>query len=153
MRRLLLSCTGWVLVLVGVVLYPLPGPGLLVMALGLALLSRYDPWAARRLEPLRHRALVETRRSVATWPRTLATGAVTLVLGVSGLVWLHDPAQPSWWVLPAWTWFPGGAWAGVGQVVSGVVGLAVVVWARVSLLGPPAAGSGRDRNTLSGSGR
>ena len=48
MRRLLLSTTGWLLVLVGLVLYPLPGPGLVVMVLGLALLSRYDPWAAAR---------------------------------------------------------------------------------------------------------
>ncbi len=38
MRRLLLSTTGWLLVLVGLVLYPLPGPGLVVMVLGLALL-------------------------------------------------------------------------------------------------------------------
>lgn len=153
MRRLLLSSTGWLLVLVGLVLYPLPGPGLLVLVLGVALLGRYDPWAAPRLEPLRRRTIDGTRRSVATWPRTLVTAAVTAALGVSGVVWLADPAQPSWWVLPSWTWFPGGVWAGVGQVVSGVVGLAAVVWARASLLQPPDAGSGSDRNTLSGSGR
>ena len=126
MRRLLLSTLGWSLVLVGVVLYPLPGPGLLVLVLGLALLSRYDPWAAR--------ALVETRRTVATWPRLLVTASVTVALGASGLVWLADPARPDWWLLPAWTWLPGGTWAGVGQIVSGVAGLAIVVWARVALV-------------------
>jgi len=151
MRRLLLSTLGWLLVLVGVVLYPLPGPGLLVLVLGLALLSRYDPWAARRLAPLQRRALVETRRSVATLPRLLVTASVTVALGVSGLVWLADPARPDWWLLPTWTWLPGGTWAGVGQIVSGVAGLAVVVWARVALLPDPDSSS--DMNTLSGSGR
>lgn len=134
MRRLLLSTTGWLLVLVGLVLYPLPGPGLLVMVVGIGLLGRYDPWAARRLEPLRHRAVEETRRTVATWPRTLTTAGITVAIGVSGLVWLVDPPQPDWWVLPAWTWFPGGLWAGIGQIASGAVGLAIVLWARVSLV-------------------
>lgn len=138
MRRLLLSSTGWVLVLLGVVLYPLPGPGLLVLVLGLALLSRHDPWAAQRLAPLRHRALVETRRSVATWPRTLVTAALTVGLGASGLLWLAEPPQPDWWGLPAWTWLPGGTWTGVGQVGSGLVGLGIVVWARARL-GPGAS--------------
>jgi hypothetical protein len=151
MRRLLLSSTGWLLVLVGLVLYPLPGPGLVVMVLGLALLSRHDPWAAARLEPLQRRALVETRRTVATWPRLLMTASVTVALGVSGLVWLADPARPGWWVLPAWTWLPGGTWAGVGQIVSGVAGLAIVVWARLALV--PVESTFRDMKTLRGSGR
>jgi hypothetical protein len=151
MQRVLVSSTGWLLVLAGVVLYPLPGPGLLLLALGVGLLGRYDPWAARRLEPLRHRAVAETRRTVATWPRTLVTAALTAAIGVSGLVWLYDPAQPEWWGLPAWTWFPGGVWAGVGQIVSGAIGLGIVVWARVALVEAP--GSERVMNTLSGSGR
>ncbi len=104
------------------------------MVLGLALLSRHDPWAAARLEPLQRRALVETRRTVATWPRLLVTASVTVALGVSGLVWLADPARPGGGGLPAWTWLPGGTWAGVGQIVSGVAGLAIVVWARLALV-------------------
>lgn len=147
MRRLVLSATGWLLVLLGVVLYPLPGPGLLVLVLGLAVLSRYDPWAADRLAPLRHRALLETRRSVATWPRTVATAAVTVALGASGLVWLLEPAQPAWWSLPAWTWLPGGTWTGVGQVVSGVLGLGIVVWARARL-GPGSGAGPHGRSAL-----
>jgi hypothetical protein len=146
-RRVLLSTTGWLLVATGVVLYPLPGPGLLVLALGVALLARHDPWAARRLVPLQERALFETRRSVATWPRFLVTAAVTALLGASGLVWLADPPEPSWWPMPSWTWLPGGAWSGVGQLVSGLVGLAVVGWARWS------SASERVMKTLSGSGR
>lgn len=148
MRRALLSTTGWLLVATGVVLYPLPGPGLLVLALGVGLLGRHDPWAARRLAPLQERALVETRRSVATLPRFLLTAGVTVLLGASGLVWLADPPRPAWWVLPAWSWLPGGAWTGVGQLVSGAVGLAVVVWARRVLVG-----TDRVMKTLNGSGR
>lgn len=134
MRRVLLSALGWSLVVVGLVLYPLPGPGLLVLALGVGLLGRHDPWAARRLEPLRDRAVAETRRTVATWPRFAVTAGTTVVLGASGLVWLAEPPQPGWWVLPAWTWLPGGVWAGVGQLVSGLVALAGVVWSRFVLV-------------------
>lgn len=156
---MLLSTTGWLLVATGVVLYPLPGPGLLVLALGVGLLGRHDPWAARRLAPLQERALLETRRSVATWPRFLVTAAVTALLGASGLVWLADPPEPSWWPLPSWTWLPGGAWSGVGQLVSGLVGLAVVVWARWSASSASSGASAssgpseRVMKTLNGSGR
>jgi len=134
MRRVLLRVVGWLLVLGGVVLYPLPGPGLLLVALGLGLLSRHDPWAERRLGPVRDRALRDTARSVATRRRTTITTLVTVAVGASGVLWLWDPARPAWWILPAWTWLPGGLWAGVGQIVTGVVGLAIVVWARRSLV-------------------
>ncbi|MCM0620607.1 hypothetical protein [Nocardioides bruguierae] len=60
---------------------------------------------------------------------------VTALVGLAGVLWLLEPAQPAWWGLPAWTWLPGGWWAGVSQVASGVVCLALVAWARV-VLGP-----------------
>lgn len=141
MCRVLLSMSGWLLVLAGLVLYPLPGPGLLVLALGVALLGRHDPWAARRLEPLRDRALVGTRRSVATWPRFGVSAATTIGLGASGLLWLADPVQPGWWLLPSWTWLPGGPWTGVGQLFSGLLALGVLVGARGSVMRAPVGSS------------
>lgn len=134
MRRILLSTTGWLLVLAGLVLYPLPGPGLLLLVLGVGLLGRYDPWAAARLEPLARRSLVEARRTVQTWPRFTASVAVAVAIGASGLLWLAGPPPPGWWVLPAWTWLPGGVWVGIGQLVSGLAALAGVVWTRIALV-------------------
>jgi hypothetical protein len=126
------SVAGWVLLLVGIVMFPLPGPGLLLIAGGLALLARRHAWAARRVERVRLQALRGAARGVSTPRRAVVTVLATVALGASGLLWLWAPPQPGWWVLPAWTWLPGGVWSGVGQVVSGLVALAVVLhsWRR-----------------------
>jgi hypothetical protein len=129
MRGLLLTAAGWILTLVGIVLFPLPGPGLLLMAIGMALLAERYPWARRHVDSLRHRALLGAARGVVTTPKALSTLAVTLVLTGSGAFWLWRPSQPAWWVLPAWTWLPGGFWAGISQALSGLVTLALVVHA------------------------
>lgn len=132
MRRWGLAALGWVLLLVGIVLFPLPGPGLLVMVAGLAILAEQFEWAERRVDDLKHRALESARRGVATHPRAWTSIAVTSALAASGLLWLWDPARPAWWVLPAWTWLPGGFWAGVSQLISGMLTLGLVVITYVS---------------------
>jgi hypothetical protein len=129
MRSVLVTTAGWVLTLVGVALFPLPGPGLLLMAFGMALMAREHDWARRHIDGLRHRALLGAARGVVTTPKALLTLAVTLALTASGALWLWRPPQPDWWLLPAWTWLPGGLWSGVGQAVSGLVTLALVVHA------------------------
>ena len=129
MRRVLLTAAGWILTLVGVVLFPLPGPGLLLMAVGMALLAREYDWARRHVDGLRRRALLSAARGVVTTPKALTTLAVTIVLTGSGALWLWKPAEPSWWPLPSWCWLPGGFWAGVSQALSGLVTLALVLHA------------------------
>ncbi|MBI4425689.1 MAG: PGPGW domain-containing protein [Elusimicrobia bacterium] len=52
-RRWLRLGAGWGLLLAGVVLIPLPGPGLLVILGGLTLLSKESAWARRVLGRLR----------------------------------------------------------------------------------------------------
>jgi hypothetical protein len=133
-RRWVLGAAGWLLLAVGVVLFPLPGPGLLVMLAGMLLLARQHDWAERRLDDLRGRALDGARRGVATHGRAWVSIAVCAALAASGLLWLWDPAQPGWWTLPAWTWLPGGLWSGVGQLVSGLATLGLVLWSYVSRL-------------------
>jgi len=55
LRRVGRIGAGSFLVLLGIVLWVLPGPGLLTIAAGLVLLSRDFPWAARMLEHVRKR--------------------------------------------------------------------------------------------------
>lgn len=120
---------GWLLTLAGIVLFPLPGPGLLLLAAGLAVLADHYPWAERYVDRVRLRALRAAAAGVRTPWRTVGTVLVTALLGASGVLWLWAPPQPSWWVLPAWTWLPGGLWSGIGQIVSGLVALALVGYA------------------------
>lgn len=134
MRRVLLSGLGWVVTITGVVLFPLPGPGLLLIAVGLWVLATQHEWAARRVDGVRLRALHGAARSVATVPRTVWSVVMTLALTASGLLWLWEPDPPGWWsaALPDWLWLPGGAWSGIGQIVSGLfsLGLVAYAWAR-----------------------
>jgi hypothetical protein len=144
MRRVLLSGLGWAVTIIGVVLFPLPGPGLLLIAVGFWLLATQHEWAARRVDGVRLRALHGAARSVVTVPRTLWSVAVSLALAASGVLWLWDPDPPAWWsaALPDWLWLPGGAWSGVGQIVSGLMTLALVGYAWVRFHGRPDEVSG-----------
>jgi hypothetical protein len=126
---MLLTAAGWALTLTGIVLFPLPGPGLLLMAIGMALLAERYSWARRYVDSLRHRALLGAARGVATTPKALSTLLITVALTASGALWLWKPPRPAWWVLPAWTWLPGGFWTGIGQALSGLVTLALVGYA------------------------
>ncbi len=56
-RRIAVFVVGMAVVLVGVVLLPLPGPGSLVIALGLGVLSVEFLWARKGLGRLREVAL------------------------------------------------------------------------------------------------
>jgi acetamidase/formamidase len=120
---------GWVLTVAGVVLFPLPGPGLLLLAAGLAILAEHYTWAEKRVDRVKLQALYSAAAGVRTPWRTFWTTLVTAALGASGVLWLWEPAQPAWWVLPHWTWLPGGLWSGIGQIVSGLVALALVYYA------------------------
>ncbi|HZV25608.1 MAG TPA: PGPGW domain-containing protein [Acidothermaceae bacterium] len=53
LRRPVVTAVGIVLIAVGIVLLVLPGPGLLVMALGLAVLATEYPAAQRLLDRLK----------------------------------------------------------------------------------------------------
>jgi len=49
-RRIAIGVAGGVLIVVGLVLIPLPGPGIPTIVAGIALLSLEFPWAARTME-------------------------------------------------------------------------------------------------------
>ncbi len=128
---------GWLLLVAGIVMFPLPGPGLLLAALGMGLLAQHYPWAERRVDDLRRRALLGAARGTVTLPRATGSVAAALLLTAAGALWLWAPAEPAWWVLPSWTWLPGGFWAGISQILSGLATLALVLYAWRRFSGRP----------------
>jgi putative transmembrane protein PGPGW len=127
-RRLALETLGWLLVVGGIAALVLPGPGLLGIFAGLALLSREYEWAERRLEPVKDRALKAASESVETWPRIAVSSAIAVGLVAAGVLWILDPPPPGWWPVEDRWWLLGGWGTGVTQVASGLIALAMIVY-------------------------
>lgn len=126
-RRLFLEVLGWLFVLLGIAALVLPGPGLLLLVVGLALLAREYEWARRRLEPLRLRAMRGAADGVATWPRLLMSVGAALCLVAAGVLWIVHPQAPGWWPLPDRLWLVGGWETGVTLEISAALALALLV--------------------------
>ena len=77
--RVVVACIGVAIIVVGVVLLPLPGPGWLVIFVGLGVLSTEFAWAERLLDRVR----AEVRR----WTQWIGQQAVAvrLLVSVAGL--------------------------------------------------------------------
>jgi hypothetical protein len=125
-KRLVLETVGWLLLAGGVAALILPGPGLLMIVGGLALLSQQYEWAHRRLEPVKKRALEAAADGVATWPRILLSCLGAGALVAVGVLWIVDPDVPSWWPLDDKWWLPGGWSAGTSIVLSGLLALGLI---------------------------
>lgn len=118
-RRTGSEILGWVLIPVGVLLMPLPGPGLLIVVAGVALLSRRYAWAQKLLDPLERRAIEAAKYGVATWPR--------IVLSFLGGVWLFALGVV-WWVSPEIPEFSIAAFTIPAGVVATAFVIAVVLF-------------------------
>lgn len=138
-RHLGLQILGWTMLLLGIAAIFLPGPGLLMMFGGLAILSRYNAWAERWVDPVRLRALRGAAEGVETWPRIVLSVMGALSLNVVAALWIVRPAQPSWWILPGWLWLPGGIWTAVTMILSSAIALALIVYAYRRFHGKPEA--------------
>lgn len=137
---MLLEIVGWLFLAAGIAALVLPGPGLLLMFAGLALLSQQHPWAERWVDPVRLRALRGAAESVETWPRIVLSTLAALGLGALGVLWIVHPEVPDWWPIGdgAW-WLPGGMWAGVTLDLSAVIALALIVYSYRRFHGKPEA--------------
>lgn len=136
-KRIVLEVAGWALLLIGVAALFLPGPGLLCIFAGLALLSQQYDWAERRLEPVRLRALRGAAEGVETWPRITISAVGIVILVACGVLWILSPPAPAWWPMADSWWLPGGIWTGVTQIGSGVIALALMVYAYRRFHGKP----------------
>ncbi len=125
-KRVVVEGAGWILVVAGIAAIALPGPGLLLLFGGLAILSQQYDWAARRVEPVQRKALQTAADSVQTWPRIVLSGLFALGLIAVGIFWGLRPPAPRWWPLDDKFWLLGGWGTGATLIFSGVVALAML---------------------------
>jgi uncharacterized protein (TIGR02611 family) len=138
-KRVALEVAGWTLVLGGIAALVLPGPGLLMLFGGLAVLSQQYEWAERRLDPIKYRALKGAAESVETWPRITMSVLGALVLIGCGVLWIWGPPAPDWWPLSDGWWLPGGVATAVTQIGSGLIALVLIVYSYRRFHGDPDA--------------
>lgn len=107
-KRRALEAAGWLLVAAGLAAMVLPGPGLLLLVGGLALLALRYAWAKRLLRPVKARAFLVAAQGVQTWPRLVFSVLGGLALIMTGIVWGVGTPVPRWWpIAPRW-WLLGG---------------------------------------------
>ncbi|MEE4544720.1 PGPGW domain-containing protein [Streptomyces sp. V4-01] len=119
MTRIVLGAAGGVVVLVGLALLVLPGPGLLLVLAGLILLGRAVPAVARFEEPVRKKAMEGVEASVAS--RWRIAGSLLAGLGLigAGVVW----------GVRALSWLPFAGWStGSSLILSGLILLGLLLW-------------------------
>ncbi len=135
LKRVLLEGLGWILIVVGIAALVLPGPGLLALFAGMALLATQYEWAEKRLEPVKNAALRAAADSVANWLRILVSmfGVITLV--AVGVTWGLRPDAPSWWPLAERWWLPGGWGTGASLIASAAIAAAMIVYSYLNFRG------------------
>jgi uncharacterized protein (TIGR02611 family) len=138
-KRVALEVVGWVLVVAGIAALVLPGPGLLMLFGGLAVLSQQYEWAERRLAPIKYRALKGAAESVETWPRIVVSVAGVVLLTLAGVLWAWSPEAPGWWPIHERWWLPGGWATAITQIASAVIALALIVYSYRRFHGDPDA--------------
>ena len=129
LRKAWVTLVGWVLVVIGLVAIPFPGPGILILLAGLVLLSREYAWAERRAEPVRRTAISGVKQSVSTYPRLLLTAACATAVVLVG-VWVYsDPTIAR--VGPLGPKLPfgfGGPASGASIIFSGVLAWGLLIY-------------------------
>lgn len=130
-----LKVLGWVLLVLGIVLMPAPGPGAMVILLAMVVLATQYEWADRRLDKVKVWAMQGAADSVKTWPRIVASllGVVWLI-GL-GVFWGMRPPAPEWWPLRESWWLIGGWGTGSTLIFSGVVAFGLLVYSFLELRG------------------
>lgn len=121
-KKVAVTVLGWVLVIAGIVLVAIPGPGLLIMLAGLVVLANEYTWADRFVEPVRRRAHQAAEESVAARWRIVVTVLGGVWLFGLGVLWWVNPQIPRIWVFGPR--LPLGGWpTGSGLILS-----AFIVW-------------------------
>ncbi|WP_431783243.1 PGPGW domain-containing protein [Streptomyces chumphonensis] len=118
-KRVVVGTVGGILLLTGIALLVLPGPGLLLVLAGLVLLAKAVPSLQRHVAPVRARAMKAAADSVASPWRIAGSVLAGLGLLASGLVVGLGliPQLP----VSGWT-------TGVSLIVSSAILFVLLVW-------------------------
>ncbi|GAA0265830.1 PGPGW domain-containing protein [Cryptosporangium japonicum] len=116
-KRIVVAVVGAVLLLVGVALLVLPGPGLLLVLAGLVVLASEFPGLERHVEPVRRQAMRAAEESVSAPWRIAGTVVFGLFMIGAGVVWGVVDSLP----LSGWS-------TGTSLILSGLVVLGLLVW-------------------------
>ena len=136
-KTVALEALGWVLVVIGLVGFIAPGPGLLPLFGGLTILSQRYEWARRRVEPVKDAALRTAAQGVQTWPRIALSLLGVVWLAGLGVVWGMRPPAPDWWPLRESWWLLGGWATGATLIFSALIALATSVYSFRRFRGRP----------------
>src|SRR3954471_2543933 len=115
-RRVVITVVGVAILAVGGVLLVAPGPGFLVIALGLFTLGLEYDWARRRLEYVRAKVADLAEAAVAKpWSTAGSVVAALLLIAAGGFVVVDDRLPASGW------------WTGGSLIAAGLIALATIV--------------------------
>lgn len=120
LRRAVLSLLGVLITLAGVAMLALPGPGALVIVLGLWVLALEYEWAERRLDAVKDKVIEAAHAAAASRLRVAGSLLIALAMLLGGIAWgLHE----DW---PFSDWWTAGSFAG-----GGILAAATTIWARM----------------------
>jgi len=120
-RRIAITAVGFLLIVVGGVLLVAPGPGFLVIALGLLVLGVEYDWARRRFEQVRDKAIDLADKAAAN--KLSATGSLLFGVGMLGFGVALIVAES----------LPGSGWAtGISIIIAGLAIMATIIYSLVT---------------------
>jgi hypothetical protein len=116
-KRVTVAVAGGLLLLAGIALLVLPGPGLLLVLAGLLVLASEFPKLERYVDPVRDRAMKAAEDSVSSPLRVTGSVLAGLALIGAGIVW--GTVDGLW--LGGWS-------TGSSLILSGIILLALLIW-------------------------
>lgn len=117
LKHIAFTTAGTVLVLIGLALLVLPGPGLLVVLAGLVTLATVFPSLDRHVQTVRRQALKAAEDSVSSGWRLAGAVVLGVLMIAAGVAWALVPGLPF-----------GGWHTGASIIVSGLVVLGLLVY-------------------------
>nr|WP_225957304.1 PGPGW domain-containing protein [Amycolatopsis lexingtonensis] len=113
----MIASAGAVLLVVGVLLLVLPGPGLLLVLAGLLLLASEFPALEKYVDPVRDRAMKAAEDSVSSPLRIAGSVLAGLALLAAGIVWGTVKSLP----FSGWS-------TGSSLILSSAILFALLIW-------------------------
>lgn len=123
-KHVAFTTAGVVLVLIGLALLVLPGPGLLVVLAGLVTLATVFPRLDRHVQVVRRHALKAAEDSVSSGWRLAVAVVLGLLMIAAGIAWALVPGLPF-----------GGWHTGASTTLSGLVVLGLLAYSHRRMRG------------------